>query len=42
VTSHPAKVGLASEAALREKTACSRFFSEQAGNVNDLDIELTA
>jgi hypothetical protein len=29
------KVGLASEAALHEKTACSRYFDEQAGKVND-------
>jgi hypothetical protein len=28
------KVGLASEAALHEKTACSRYFNEQAGEVN--------
>jgi hypothetical protein len=28
------KVGLTSEAALHEKTACSRYFSGQAGKVN--------
>jgi hypothetical protein len=27
------KVGLASEATLHEKNACSRYFSEQAGTV---------
>jgi hypothetical protein len=27
--------GLASEAALHKKTACSRSFGEQAGKVND-------
>ena len=33
------RLGLASEAALHEKTACSRYFSEQAGKVNDTRIE---
>ena len=29
------RFGLASEAALHEKAACSRYFSEQAGKVNE-------
>src|ERR1700758_3555001 len=35
------KVGLASEAARHEKTACSRYFSAQAAKVNDAAIKLT-
>ena len=33
------RLGLASEAALHEKTACSRYFSEQAGTVKDAAIK---